>query len=460
MHPTATPWRTLACRLIGGGMWCLLAWLALPTAVAMAAEATAVATPAASAVAPRFPVRAVDDAWRTGLPREPEAAARAYLDRLSLEARAQSDAYFEGGYWLTLWNALLGVAVAAVLLWTRPSIAVRDATRRLVRWRWLADALYGGCYVVATWLLTLPLTVYEGFVREHAYGMATQDFAAWFVERLVELAVMTLVIGLSVSLLYAVLRRTGERWWMWAAVVTVSLSALGALVAPVWIDPLFNTYKPVEDGPIKRAVLAMAHANGVPADNVYEFDASRQTTRVSANVSGLGGTAAVRLNDNLLRRASESEIRAVMGHEIGHYAMHHVTKSLVMFGVLFLAGFAFAAWAMRRLLARFGARWRLPSGSEAVGDVGSLPLLAAVIGVFMFVATPITNTITRTMEAEADMWSLNLAREPLGLSEAMLKLAEYRKTEPGPIEEFIFFDHPSARSRILMAMRWREQQLP
>ncbi|WP_374567536.1 M48 family metallopeptidase [Ideonella sp.] len=460
MHPTATSWRTLARRLIGGGLWCLSAWLAMPTAAATAAEAPAAAAPAASAAAPRFPVRAVDDAWRASLPREPEAATRAYLDRLSPEARAQSDAYFEGGYWLMLWNALLGVAVAALLLWTRPSIAVRDATRRLARWRWLADALYGGCYVVATWVLTLPMTVYEGFVREHAYGMATQDAAAWFAERLVELAVMTLVIGLSVSLLYAVLRRTGERWWMWATVVTVSLSALGALVAPVWIDPLFNTYKPVEDGPIKRAVLAMAHANGVPADNVYEFDASRQTTRVSANVSGLGGTAAVRLNDNLLRRASESEIRAVMGHEIGHYAMHHVTKSLVMFGVVFLAGFAFAAWAMRRLLARFGARWRLPSGPDGVADVGSLPLLAAVIGVFMFVATPITHTITRTMEAEADMWSLNLAREPLGLSEAMLKLAEYRKTEPGPVEEFVFFDHPSARSRIEMAMRWREQQLP
>jgi STE24 endopeptidase len=350
--------------------------------------------------------------------------------------------------------------VAALLLWTRPSTAVRDWARRVARWRWLADAVYGGFYAVATWVLTLPLTVYEGFMREHAYGMATQGFAAWFVERLVQLGVVTLIVGLSVSMLYAVLRRTGDRWWMWASVVTVSLSALGALVAPVWIDPLFNTYKPVEEGPIKRAVLAMAHANGVPADNVYEFDASRQTTRVSANVSGLGGTAAIRLNDNLLRRASDSEIRAVMGHEIGHYAMHHITKSLVMFGVLFLAGFAFAAWAMRRLLSRFGARWRLPSGPEGVADIGSLPLLVGAIGVFMFVATPITNTITRTMEAEADMWSLNLAREPLGLSEAMLKLAEYRKTEPGPLEEFIFFDHPSAHSRILMAMRWREQQLP
>lgn len=427
---------------------------------AAASAADGPAAPATSATVPHFPVRAADEAWRAGLPHEPEAATRAYLDRLAPEARARSDAYYEGGYWLTLWNTVLALAVAGVLLWTRPSTAVRDGARRVLRRRWLADAAYGGFYALATWVLTLPLAIYQGFAREHAYGMATQGFGAWLGEQLIGLAVSIVVVGLSASLLYAVLRRTGERWWMWATVVTTGLMTFGALIAPVWIDPLFNTYKPVEDGPIKRAVLAMAHANGVPADNVYEFDASRQTTRVSANVSGLGGTARVRLNDNLLRRSSEAEIRAVMGHEIGHYAMNHVPKSLLQFGVLLFAGFAFAAWAMRRLLARHGARWRVPGGPEGVADVGSLPLLGAVFAVFIFAATPVTNTIVRTMEAEADLWALNLAREPHGLAEVMLKLAEYRKTEPGPIEEFIFFDHPSARSRILAAMRWREQQLP
>lgn len=433
-----------------------------PESAASAAAASAAAPAAALPAAGRtdFPVRAVDDAWRAALPMNPEAATRAYLDRLGAEARARSDAYFEGGYWLLLWNLLLGLGIAALLLWTRPSTAVRDWARRVARWRWLADGLYGGFYAVAAWVLSLPLTIYQGFVREHAYGLATQGFGDWFGEALVQLAVSTVISVLAVSLLYAVLRRAREAWWLWGTVVAVGLMAFGVLVAPVWIDPLFNTYKPVEEGPVKRAVLAMAHANGVPADNVYEFDASRQTTRVSANVSGIGATASVRLNDNLLRRASVPEIRAVMGHEIGHYAMNHVPKSIASFTLVILACFAFAAWAMKRLLARHGARWRVPAGPEGVADVGTLPLLGAVFSLFFFVATPVTNTIIRTEEAEADLWSLNLAREPLGLSEAMLKLAEYRKTEPGAIEEIVFFDHPSARSRILMAMRWREQQLP
>lgn len=232
--------------------------------------------------------------------------------------------------------------------------------------------------------------------------------------------------------------------------------ALMLVVAPIWIEPLFNTYKPVPDGPVKTAVLSMAHANGVPVDNVYVFDASRQTTRISANVSGLFGTAAVRLNDNLLNRTSPAEVRAVMGHEIGHFAMNHIPKMLVQFGLVVMVGFLFAQWALRRLLARWGPRW----GIAGVADVASLPLLAAVFSTYLLLATPVTNTITRTQETEADLWGLNLAREPHGEAEVLLKLTEYRKPEPAAWEEFIFFTHPSARTRIFHATRWREEMLP
>ena len=422
---------------------------AAPAASAGAAVSAALPAPVTN---PQFRIRPVDDAWRASLPRDADAATQAYLDRLPADVVARSNAYFEGGYWLQLWNFLLGLAISVVLLGGRRSARVRDWAQRVGRKAFLRDALYGGFFAIAGWLLSLPLTIYQGYVREHAYGMATQTFAPWFGEQLIGLAVNTVVAMLAVSGLYAVIRRTGERWWLWGTVATVGFSVLGMLVAPVWIDPLFNTYKPVENGPIKSAVLAMAKADGVPADNVYEFDASRQTTRVSANVSGIFGSAAVRLNDNLLRRTSLPEIRAVMAHELGHYVMNHIYKGIAEFALLFLAGFLFAQWAMARLLARYGARF----GLHGVADVASLPLLAAVFALFMFVATPISNTLIRTQEIEADRFGLNLAREPLGEAEVDLKLTEYRKPDPGPIEEFIFFDHPSTRFRIHDAMRWRE----
>jgi STE24 endopeptidase len=408
---------------------------------------------AASGAPPATAIQPVDDAWRAALPLDATAATQAYMARLSPEAVARSNAYFEGGHWLKLWNGLAGIAVAALLLATRPSTALRDGALRVLRWRPLADAAYGAFYVAAGWLLTLPLSIYEGFFREHAYGLATQGFGAWFGEQLLSLLVSVVIGALLIALLYAVLRRVGDNWWGWATGVAVAFMIFGIAVAPVFVEPLFNTYKPVPDGPLKAAVLTMAKANGVPVDNVYVFDASRQTTRVSANVSGLFGTAAVRLNDNLLNRSSEAEVRAVMGHEIGHYAMNHIPKTIVMFGVIIAFGFLFTQVVMRRMLSRWGAAWRI----SGPADVASLPLLAAVLSTYLLLATPLINTISRSHETEADLWGLNLAREPHGEAEVLLKLTEYRKPDPGPVEEFIFYTHPSTRTRIFNAMRWREQ---
>jgi STE24 endopeptidase len=418
---------------------------------ASATGAESVATAAASGRA-QFRIDPVDDRWRAGLPRDADAATQAYLDRLPAEVVSRSNAYFEGGYWLQLWNLLLGLAIAVFLLSGRRSARVRDWAQRVGRKPFLRDAIYGAAYAVAAWLLSLPLTIYQGYFREHQYAMATQTFGPWFAEQLIGLAVLIVTLALVAAVFYAMLRRAGERWWLWGTALTVLFFALASLVSPVLIDPLFNTYKPVADGPIKQAVLTMAHADGVPADNIYEFDASRQTTQVSANVSGIFGSAAVRLNDNLLRRSSLAEIRAVMGHELGHYVMNHVYKYIGATALVLLAGFMFSQWAMTRLLARFGARF----GLFGVSDVASLPLLAAVLSVFLFAATPITNTIIRTQEIEADRFGLNLAREPHGAAELDLKLTEYRKPDPTPLEEFIFFDHPSTRFRIHDAMRWRE----
>jgi STE24 endopeptidase len=435
-----------------------MAWSALAHAQSSAAPggmpASAPGTEAASADADRgaFRIRAADDTWRASLPRDAKAATQAYLDRLPAPSVQRSNDYFEGGYWLQLWDFLVGLAFAALVLHGARSARVCDWAQRIGRRAFLRDALYGAAYALAGWVFSLPLTVYQGFVREHRYGMATQQLPAWLGDQLAALLVTIVMTALAVAVFYAVVRRSGERWWLWGTVASVALLALMVMIGPVFIDPLFNTYKAVEDGPAKEAVLAMARSNGVPVDNVYEFDASRQTTRVSANVSGLMGTAAIRLNDNLLRRASLPEIRAVMSHEIGHYVMNHLVKLMLQFGVLILIGFLFAQWAMKRLFERFGAAW----GTRSVGDVASLPLLAAVFSVFMFFCTPLVNTIIRTQEVEADRFGLNLSREPHGFAEAMLKLAEYRKTDPGPAEEFIFFNHPSARNRIYDAMRWRE----
>jgi STE24 endopeptidase len=400
----------------------------------------------------QFVIKPADDAWRAALPRDAEAATQAFMDRLPKETVERANNYFEGGYWLLLWNFLLGLAVSWILLAGKRSARFRDWSYRIGKRPFIADAIYGMGFWIAGWVLGAPLAIYQGFFREHQYGMATQGFGAWFGEQLIQLVIALVISAIVVPLLLAFIRKFGQRWWLAATGLAVAIQIVGLVVAPVWIDPLFNTYKPVDDPVIKASVLAMAHADGVPANDIYEVDASRQSTRVSANVSGAFGSAQVRLNDNLLRKSTLGEIRSVMGHELGHYVMNHQYKFLVMLAFIFLVGFGFTQWGTNVTLRKWGERWAL----KGDGDAAALPLLTAVFSVFMFVVTPVTNTLVRVQEIEADRFGLNLAQEPIADAEVDLKLTEYRKPDPGPVEEFLFFDHPSTRFRIHDAMRWRE----
>jgi STE24 endopeptidase len=224
-------------------------------------------------------------------------------------------------------------------------------------------------------------------------------------------------------------------------------------IAPVYIAPLFNDYKALEDGPMRTSIMSMAYANGIPSDDVYWFDASRQTTRISANVSGAFGTTRISLNDNLLKRTSPEEIEAVMAHEMGHYVLNHGMKITIEFGLILAFGFAFVAWGFGRALDRWGAKW----GIRDVGDTAGLPLFAALLSIYFFVATPITNGIIRTHETEADNYGINVSGQPDGFARVAMRLSEYRKISPGPVERFFFYDHPSGRDRIYMSMLWKSE---
>lgn len=387
-----------------------------------------------------------------GTPRfDPDAATAAYLAKMPPAQRAQSDAYFEGGYWLQLWSFLYGAAVSLLLLFGKISARMRDLATRVTRAPSVHVFLYFLIYTVLTTIATLPLTIYAGFFRERQYGLSNQTFGAWTVDSLKGLGIGMLLGGLAAVGIYAILRRATQRWWLYGAGATIVFMAVGILISPIYIAPVFNKYTLLHDERVREPILTMAHANGISSNDVYVMDASKQTKRVSANVSGMFGTERVTLNDNLLNRTSLPEIKAVMGHEIGHYALKHMYSMLVFFGIVIVVVFAFLQWGSRWSLERWGERW----GFGAVSDVASMPLLMLLASIAFFIMTPVTNTIIRVQEEEADIFGLNAAREPDGFAEVSLKLGEYRKLAPGPVEEFLFFDHPSGRNRILMAMRWK-----
>jgi STE24 endopeptidase len=394
-------------------------------------------------------------ALQQSTPIDPPAATQAWLDSVPRDKREKSDAYFEGGYWLILWNYLVAAAISILLLSSRISARLRDFSERLTRYKTLQVASYSVLYLLIVYVLSFPLNVYEHFFREHQYGLATQTFLAWFREQLVGLGITILGGTIFLIVLYAVFRRAPKTWWIWGTAVGFAFSVILLLIAPVFIEPLFNTYKPLTKPEISEPILAMARANQIPVKQVFDVDASRQTTRVSANVSGFLGTTRIALNDNLLKQCTLPEIRAVMAHEMGHYVLNHGAKLLTYLGIFMLIGFALTRILFDGALSYWGDKW----GVRGIADPAGLPLLALIFSTLLLLATPLLNTVVSVTEREADAFGINTAREPDGMAEVVVKLGAYRKLNPTPLEEFIFYDHPSGRARVRMAMDWKASNL-
>lgn len=418
---------------------------------------TATAAPATPPAAKDQPPPAaiVPAAAQTSDHFDAEAATNAYLAQLPAEAKTRSDAYFEGGYWLLLWDFLYGAALSLLLLSLRWSAGMRNLAERITRFKALQSLIYWAEYLLVTTVLGFPLVVYEGYFREHQYGLATQTFGPWMFDQFKELLVGLVVGGLVTMGLFAVVRRLQRTWWIWGALVAVAFTAVGGMIAPVYLVPIFNKVTRLEDPKVTEPILSLARANGIPAHDVYVVDASRQTTRISANVSGLGQTMRITLNDNLLRRGTPEQILAVMGHEMGHYVLNHMYKILMFYLIVYVTGFSLLKWGLDRCLRRWGERWQI----RGVGDLAVLPLAMLLVSIFFFVLTPVMNTLSRTIETEADVFGLNASRQPDGFAQIALQLAEYRKLSPGPVEEWLFYDHPSGRVRIYTAMRWKAENL-
>lgn len=399
------------------------------------------------------PVQATPDSVQVS---DPAAATKAWLDSVPAAKREKSDAYFEGGYWLILWNYLLGVVVMLLLLVSGVSVRLRNFAERTTRFRILQTLLYAIPFLVIVTLLTFPLAVYQDFARDHAYGLSTQSLASWLSDQAKQFAVATIALALLLIVLFGVFRRAPRTWWLWAVGVVSLFTMLGSFIYPVYVAPLTNKYKALTDPTVRDPILQMARANQIPVDQVFEFNASKQSNRVSANVSGFLGTTRISLNDNLLQQCSLPEIRVVMAHEMGHYVLNHGAKLVLYSVVLNFITFGLVFVIFNRVMRKRGDRLQL----RGIADLAALPLLVLILMTISFLLTPINNSMVRVTEREADAFGLNTSREPDGFAKVALKLGSYRKLNPGPIEEFIFFDHPSGRARIRMAMDWKAAHLP
>ena len=384
------------------------------------------------------------------------AATAAYLATVSPAAHAKAQAYTQGGHWLLLWGAVVGMIVAWLVL--RSGVLTR-ITARLGAKRprpWLAALAVLVVYGLIEFVLTLPWNIYANWWRETRYELTSQPFAGWFSEQLLDLAISTVLFSLAIMLLYQLIRRAPRTWWIWGG----GLSMVGILaimvLAPVFILPLFNDYKPAPPGPMRDAVVAMAKANGVPHDKIFIYDGSKQSNRYTANVAGLFGTARIAMSDTMFKQGADlAEVRAVIGHEMGHYVRGHALWRALPIAILAMIGFLLIDRLFPIVARLVGAR-----NVEGIADPAGFPVMAMMFAVLGLLATPVFNSVTRIGESDADTFSLERVNEPDGLAKALVKTIDYRAATPSALEETLFYSHPSVGSRVRKAMEWKAKHPP
>jgi STE24 endopeptidase len=384
------------------------------------------------------------------MPFDPQSATATYIDALGADALAKAQAYTEGGHWLLLWG--LVVSVLASVLVVRSRLLERwDARKPGKGPNRRAFVLVFQTFVLLS-LITLPWDLYSGWWREAAYGRSSQPIGDYLAQGALSVLISSLVSAVFFMGVYALMRRAGRLWWAWSAGLAAVSVAFLLLVSPVVIEPLFNDYKPVPQGEVRDALLVMAERAGVPADRIFVFDGSRQSNNFTANVSGVGGSARVAISDIAFKGASLDEVKAVTGHEIGHYVWGHVWRSV---GILSLVA-AVLFFLTDRL---YPITARAIGSSPGIADPLGLPVLLMLVSVLGVLAQPVLNALSRSSEADADRYSLQTVSLPDALASALVKTAEYRYPRPGVVQEVLFYSHPSVEKRVRAAMEWKAATL-
>lgn len=381
---------------------------------------------------------------------DPATETARYIDGLGPVALQKAADYTSASHWMLLW----GLLVSALVTWVIVRTGVLDTVAaKLEKRGWaLRSWLVGVTYFLVSAIISLPWGIYQEWGFEKSYGRTSQSLSDFLMQDAIGIGVSSLMGALFFLGIYALIRKAGKRWWLWSGGLAAFAGAATMILSPVLIEPLFNTYTPLQDGPVKAALVDMAAEAGIPADRIFVYDGSRQSNNFTANVSGLFGSKRIAISDVALKGASIDEVKAVTGHEIGHYVSGHIWR---MVGVLILLAMTFFFLA-DRLFPRFA---RLFGSNAAIGDPQGLPVLLFIVGFLALLAQPVMNAVVRQGEREADNYSLRHVNLPDALASALVKTAEYRYPRPSALQEALFYTHPSVEWRVRNAMEWKAKDL-
>ena len=361
--------------------------------------------------------------------------------------------YYRSGNLLWAIELVVGLIIPGFLLFSGASSRLRDLAYRMGR-RWLpAVLLYAVLFAITYALLTLPLDYYEGYVRQHSYGLSTQSFDKWLSDWLKGLALSGVGLALVLLIPYLLLRRSPRRWWLYAGLATAPIATFLLVVSPVWIDPLFNDFGRMQDRALEARILVLAARAGIPGSRVYQVRKSVDTKTVNAYVAGIGSSKRIVLWDTMLAKLNPDEIVFVMAHEMGHFVLHH-TLAIILGATLLVTGSLYLVHRVAgTLIARFGTRF----GFDRLSDIASFPLLLLLGTLVLLITTPLALAFSRHQEHEADRFALELTRDNRAAATTFVRLQEENLSvpRPGPLYTFFRASHPSLGDRVDFANQYR-----
>ncbi len=381
---------------------------------------------------------------------------------LTPERRAKAVAYSHALYILYFIGTLLSLGIYALLWRTRIAKVFCDWALRVSRRLSIQCLIFVPLFVVAATLLNLPFDFYSGYVIEHRFGLSTQGLASWFGDWGKTLAVVA-VIGVIVAwIFYTVVRRSPRRWWFYFWLASIPLVLAFILIEPDVIEPLFYTFTPLEKTQpvlVERIEHMLSHAGlSIPPARIFEMDASSRTREVNAYVSGLGASKRVVVWDTTLHKMGPDEVLLVLGHETGHYVLHHIPKEFALDATVALLFF---------FLGFFGVNWLvqiagMDTGLKGVGDLASLPLVLIVFTLLVVLSAPLVNGISRHYEHQADQFGLEVAYgivpDPNAAEAHALQILgeeDLADPDPSPFIRFWLYSHPPLDERIRFAASYK-----
>jgi Zn-dependent protease with chaperone function len=348
------------------------------------------------------------------------------------------------------------LAVMFLILQTGLSTYIRDRAEHDAKSPVMQFTLYSMSLYAVICLSMAPIAYADTYLMEHSFGLSQQSFLSWFLDLIKIGAIGFLLFFPLAGSLFLLVRKMPRRWPIVFCLVASSWIGIATFASPVLLEPVLNNFTVMPNGALKTQIEDLAAKAGAANAPIYVADKSKQTNKLNAYVSGLGASTHVVIWDTTLKNLPDDQILAIVGHELGHYYLHHVYMDFFISVGINILLVPFNMYLLRPYIARLPKRW----GIRGLEDFAVLPALMLTLSIFGFLSDPIDNAWSRKQEHDADAFSLRVTGNGPAMARAFVALSQQNLSEPDPppFIEFWLFSHPSLKDRINFALGLQDQR--